>query len=78
MILATAHEYRTVILIILIQEGNEGTIHAIVLGDFAIAGWTGREGHAGAGGITAVLAAHATGATVHAAVGDRPDDQRKI
>ncbi len=50
----------------------------VVPGDLTVAGWRRRKWHAGAGGATAILAAHAAGATVHAIVGDRPDDQRKI
>lgn len=77
-ILANAHEYRTVILVVIIQERSEGTIHAAVPRDLAVAGRRRRKGPAGAGGATAILAAHAAGTTVHAVVGDRPDDQRKI
>lgn len=78
LILANAHEDRTVICVIIIQERNEGTIYAVVPGDLAVARRRRWERDAGAGGGTAILAAHAAGATVHAVVGDRPDDQRQF
>lgn len=78
LILANMHEDGTVILVVIIQERNEGTIHAVVPGDLAVAGRKRRERHAGAGGGTGILAAHAARPTVHAVVGDRPDDQRQF
>lgn len=78
LILAKIHEDRTIILVVIIQERNDGTIHAVVPGDLAVAGRRRRERHAGAGGGTTILAAHAAGPTVHAVVGDRPDDQRQF
>lgn len=78
MVPAHADEDGTVIFVVIVQEWNEETVQAVIPGDLAVAGRRGRDGHAGAGGGTAILTAHAAGSTVQAVVGDRPDDQRQL
>lgn len=78
MVPVHAYEDRTIIFVVIVQEWNIRTVQAVVPGDLAVAWRRGRNGHAGAGGGTAILTAHAAGSTVQAIVGDRPDDQRQL